>query len=87
MIVFLVAVTSVTAVKVNKGKPVLVAEIPVLGRAAQGVKVIRIGEGERLAGVERIVALADSEAVESGEAAPAVNLDSEAGEDPSSSSG
>ncbi|MEA3275261.1 MAG: DNA gyrase subunit A [Pseudomonadota bacterium] len=34
-----------------------VAEIPVLGRHTQGVKLINLGEGRRLAGVERIVAL------------------------------
>jgi DNA gyrase subunit A len=39
-----------------------VAGIPVLGRSAQGVTLIRLGEGERLAGVERIVALEGEEA-------------------------
>jgi DNA gyrase subunit A len=34
-----------------------VAQIPTVGRTAQGVKLIRVGEGERLAGVERILAL------------------------------
>ncbi len=34
-----------------------VTGIPVLGRDTQGVKLISIGEGEHLAGVERIVAL------------------------------
>jgi DNA gyrase subunit A len=34
-----------------------VSGIPVLGRGAQGVKLIRLSQGERLAGVERIVAL------------------------------
>jgi len=34
-----------------------VAEIPVFSRSAQGVKLMRVGEGERLAGVERILAL------------------------------
>jgi DNA gyrase subunit A len=38
-----------------------VAEVSVLGRAAQGVKLIRVEEGERLAGVERIVALEDKD--------------------------
>jgi DNA gyrase subunit A len=34
-----------------------VDQIPVVGRAAQGVKLINLGEGERLVYVERIVAL------------------------------
>jgi DNA gyrase subunit A len=33
------------------------AGIPVLGRDTQGVKLISLGEGERLASVERILAL------------------------------
>jgi DNA gyrase subunit A len=36
-----------------------VAGVPVLGRGAQGVRLIRLGDGERLAGVERIIALED----------------------------
>ena len=36
-----------------------VSEIPVLGRDTQGVKLISVAEGERLAGVERILALED----------------------------
>ena len=44
-----------------------VAEIPVVGRSAQGVKLIRVGEGESLAGVERILALEEEE---EGAAAP-----------------
>jgi len=44
-----------------------VAEIPVLSRSAQGVKLIRVGEGERLAGVERLVALDDEDAEDTGE--------------------
>jgi len=34
-----------------------VAEIRVVGRSAMGVKLIQIGEGERLAGLERILAI------------------------------
>ena len=34
-----------------------VDQIPIVGRAAQGVKLINLGEGERLVYVERIVAL------------------------------
>jgi DNA gyrase subunit A len=41
-----------------------VAGIPVLGRNTQGVRLISLAEGERLAGVERIVALEDGEADE-----------------------
>jgi len=47
-----------------------VSGIPVLGRDTQGVKLISVGEGERLAGVERVVALegeddgADAESAE-----------------------
>ncbi len=43
-----------------------VAQIPTVGRTAQGVKLIRVDEGERLAGVERILALEGS-AEEGGE--------------------
>ncbi|MCF1181840.1 DNA gyrase subunit A [Marichromatium gracile] len=39
-----------------------VDEIPVVGRDAQGVKLINLGDGERLAYVERVVALDDEEA-------------------------
>jgi DNA gyrase subunit A len=38
-----------------------VAEVSVLSRNTQGVKLISLGEGERLASVERIVALDDGE--------------------------
>jgi DNA gyrase subunit A len=42
-----------------------VDEVSVVGRNTQGVRLIRLGEGERLAGVERIEALAvEGEAVE-----------------------
>jgi DNA gyrase subunit A len=42
-----------------------VDEIPVVGRSAQGVKLISLGAGERLRYVERIVALeGDSDIVE-----------------------
>jgi len=41
-----------------------VAEISVLGRNTQGVKLISLAEGERLVSVERIVALDDGEEVE-----------------------
>jgi DNA gyrase subunit A len=65
-----------------------VGEIPVLGRSAQGVKLIRVGEGESLAGVERIVALDDdnpdedrSDADDSGDE-PAASPDSGPSGDP-----
>ncbi|MGA7981848.1 MAG: DNA gyrase subunit A [Chromatiaceae bacterium] len=38
-----------------------VAGVPVLGRDTQGVKLISLGEGERLASVERILALDDGD--------------------------
>jgi DNA gyrase subunit A len=44
-----------------------VAEVSVLSRNTQGVKLISLGEGERLASVERIVALDDGE---EGDASP-----------------
>jgi DNA gyrase subunit A len=50
----------------------VVDQIPVVGRIAQGVKLISLGDGERLRYVERIVAL------ESGDGA---EIDGEAGED------
>src|SRR5687768_13335340 len=40
-----------------------VAEISVVGRNTQGVRLIRLGEGERLTGVERIDSLGDEAAV------------------------
>ncbi|NCA90669.1 MAG: DNA gyrase subunit A, partial [Gammaproteobacteria bacterium] len=50
-----------------------VAEIPVFSRSAQGVKLIRVGEGERLAGVERIqgleAGLEDADSVDPADAA------------------
>jgi DNA gyrase subunit A len=49
-----------------------VAEIPVLSRDTQGVKLISVGAGERLAGLERVVALDD------------VDDDAEAGSDEAS---
>jgi DNA gyrase subunit A len=40
-----------------------VADISTMGRNTQGVSLIRVGEGERLVGLERI---ADDEAVDEG---------------------
>jgi DNA gyrase subunit A len=40
-----------------------VAEISVVGRNTQGVRLIRLGEGERLTGIERIESLGDDPAV------------------------
>ena len=34
-----------------------VADISVVGRNTQGVRLIRLGEGERLTGIERVAAL------------------------------
>jgi DNA gyrase subunit A len=48
--------------------------ISVLGRNTQGVKLINLGEGQRLAGIERIVAL-------NGDAEPG-DLDDEDGGEP-----
>jgi DNA gyrase subunit A len=53
-----------------------VGEIPVFGRSAQGVKLIRVEEGERLAGVERIQGL------EGGLHAAAVAGETDAGDSP-----
>jgi DNA gyrase subunit A len=52
-----------------------VADISVVGRNTQGVRLIRLAEGERLSGVERVAPLADAESGEavdeaSGEASP-----------------
>jgi DNA gyrase subunit A len=49
-----------------------VAEIPVLSRDTQGVKLISVGAGERLAGLERVVALddVDDDAEEGSDEAP-----------------
>lgn len=38
-----------------------IAEISVVGRSAQGVRVIRLDEGEKVVGVDRIAGLADDE--------------------------
>jgi DNA gyrase subunit A len=50
-----------------------VADISVVGRNTQGVRLIRLGEGERLTGVERVEKLEgeDVDAAEPGDAAPA----------------
>ncbi|MBM4213017.1 MAG: DNA gyrase subunit A [Gammaproteobacteria bacterium] len=45
-----------------------VAEISIVGRNTQGVRLIRLEEGERLVSVEGIAAIADSGAADSGEA-------------------
>jgi len=39
-----------------------VAEISIVGRNTQGVRLIRLGEGERLTGIERIESLGDEAA-------------------------
>ena len=36
-----------------------VSEISIVGRNTQGVRLIRLGEGERLTGIERIESLVD----------------------------
>ncbi len=36
-----------------------VSEISIVGRNTQGVRLIRLGEGERLTGIERIESLGD----------------------------
>ena len=57
-----------------------VAEISIVGRNTQGVRLIRLGEGERLTGIERIESL--------GEDAPGTDPGPETlGPDPSSSDG
>ncbi|GAB0148890.1 MULTISPECIES: DNA gyrase subunit A [Marichromatium] len=56
-----------------------VDEIPVVGRDAQGVKLINLGAGERLAYVERVVALDEEEAAEA--EADASDVADEAGAD------
>jgi len=49
-----------------------VGEISVVGRNTQGVRLIRLGEGERLTGIERIESLAD-ESPAAGPSAPGVS--------------
>ena len=49
-----------------------VAEISVVGRNTQGVRLIRLGEGERLTGIERIESLVD-DSPGAGPAAPGVS--------------
>jgi DNA gyrase subunit A len=41
-----------------------VSEISVVGRNTQGVRLIRLGEGERLTGIERIETLGEEAPVE-----------------------
>jgi DNA gyrase subunit A len=43
-----------------------VGEISVVGRNTQGVRLIRLGEGERLTGIERIESLGDDTAASAG---------------------
>jgi DNA gyrase subunit A len=53
-----------------------VSDISVVGRNTQGVRLIRLAEGERLTGIERVDALEGAESDPAGEAA------SEATDDP-----
>ncbi len=47
-----------------------VGEISIVGRNTQGVRLIRLGEGERLTGIERIESLGDESGPESGRGEP-----------------
>jgi len=47
-----------------------VGEISIVGRNTQGVRLIRLGEGERLTGIERIETLGDESGPESGRGEP-----------------
>jgi DNA gyrase subunit A len=49
-----------------------VSDISVVGRNTQGVRLIRLDEGDRLSGVERVDALPLDESADSAEGAPAV---------------
>jgi DNA gyrase subunit A len=69
-----------------------VDQIPVVGRTAQGVKLISLGEGERLRYVERIVALEGDDGGENGgpgaeEPAQDAHADPAQDEDPSPDDG
>jgi DNA gyrase subunit A len=61
-----------------------VSEVSVLGRNTQGVRLIKLGESEKLVGLQRIEALADDEELEEDqedeEAGQAVDSESQAGE-------
>ena len=48
-----------------------VSDISIVGRNTQGVRLIRLAEGERLTGIERVEGLENSEGDESGDAAGA----------------
>ena len=52
-----------------------VDEISVQGRNTQGVRLIRLGEGERLVGIERIETLDNGEESVEGEPAPAADAE------------
>ena len=47
-----------------------VGEISIVGRNTQGVRLIRLGEGERLTGIERIESLGDESGPVSGQGEP-----------------
>ena len=46
-----------------------VRDISIVGRNTQGVRLIRLAEGERLTGIERVEGLENGEGEDSGEAA------------------
>jgi len=57
-----------------------VDEISVQGRNTQGVRLIRLGEGERLVGIERVETLDNGEESVEGEPAPATGAEPPAAE-------
>ncbi len=52
-----------------------VGDVSIVGRNTQGVRLIRLDEGERLAGVERLDALAAEDAASDGVIPPATDVD------------
>ena len=63
-----------------------VRDISVVGRNTQGVRLIRLAEGERLTGIERVEGLDSGEGEDSGEAAGAEGAPAGEGSSPSSAS-
>ena len=63
-----------------------VRDISVVGRNTQGVRLIRLAEGERLTGIERVEGLDSGEGEDSGEAAGAEGAPASEGSSPSGAS-
>jgi DNA gyrase subunit A len=63
-----------------------VTDISIVGRNTQGVRLIRLAEGERLTGIERVEGLENSDGDETGDAAGADSAPAGEGSSPTGAS-